>query len=168
MRCKHCNIDLASDVKTCPLCGSAAENEAVVLQDLHDAPYPSYENVTHEKVKAKKPNPHVLRVALILSALFVLLGEGTLWTVVTPFLLVNTAIIYLILGLREKGSLLHAAVSLVISGGFQVLYFLHALLHHMSLAQILFSITITLVALVVLYLKYPERFEAQMEAAFHL
>ncbi len=119
-------------------------------------------------MKAKKPNPHVLRVALILSALFVLLGESTLWTVVTPFLLVNTAIIYLILGLRAKGSLLHAAVSLVISGGFQVLYFLHALLHRMSLAQILFSITITLVALVVLYLKYPERFEAQMEAAFHL
>ena len=168
MRCTHCNIDLASDVKTCPLCGSEAADEAPVLTELHDAPYPSYENVAPEKVKAKTPNPHVLRVALILSAVFVLLGESTLWTVVTPFLLVNTAIVYLIFGLREKGSLLHAAVSLIISFAFQALFFLHALLHRMSLAQILFSITVTLVALVVLYFKYPERFEAQMEATFHL
>lgn len=168
MRCTHCNIDLASDVKTCPLCGAPAADAAAVLTDLHDAPYPSYENVVHEKVKAKTPNPHVLRVALILSAVFVLLGESTLWTVVTPFLLVNTAIVYLIFGLREKGSLLHAAVSLIISFAFQALFFLHALLHHMSLSQILFSITVTLVALVVLYFKYPERFEAQMEATFHL
>ena len=168
MRCRHCNIDLASDVKICPLCGSEASADPNVLQDLHDAPYPDYQNVKHEKVRTKKPNPHFLRVALILSALFVLLGESNLWTVVTPFLLFNTAILYLCFGFKEKGTLLHAAVALVTSFLFQMLFFLHALLHRMSLTQILFTITITLVALLVLYFKYPERVEAQMEATFHL
>ena len=168
MRCTHCKIDLASDVKTCPLCGSEAADEPAVLTELHDAPYPSYDHVVHTKQKGKRPNPHFLRVALILSAVFVMLGESSLWRVGAPFLLVNTAILYMIFGLKEKGSLMHASVSLVISFAFQMLFFLFALVHRMSLAQILFSMTVTLVMFLVLYFKFPERVEAQMEATFHL
>ena len=45
---------------------------------------------------------------------------------------------------------------------------LHALIHHMTLSYILFTIVITTVALLILSFKYPERVEAQMEATFHL
>lgn len=168
MRCSKCQIDIAAQAKRCPLCGAPASEEPSVLAELHDAPYPSYDHVVHAKPKGKRPNPHFLRVALILSAVFVILGESSLWRIGAPFLLVNTAILYMIFGLREKGSLMHAAVSLVISFAVQLLFFLFALFHHMSLAQILFSITVTLVMFLVLYFKFPERVEAQMEATFHL
>ena len=168
MRCAQCNIDLGESVKICPLCGAETIDEPANLPELHEAPYPSYENITREKYKGKKPNPHWLRVGLVIGALSVLLGESNLWTVVTPVCLTAVAVIYLICGLKEKGALMHAAVALVTSFLFQVLFFLHALIHHMTLAYILITIVVTLVALLILYFKYPERVEAQMEATFHI
>ena len=168
MRCNHCNIDLASDAKTCPLCGMTASDDANVLTDLHDAPYPSYENVVPEKVQKKKPNPHWLRAGLIISAVCMLTGQGDLWTKLSPFCLIAVAIIYLCYGLKEKGTLMHASVALVTSFLVQVVYFLYALIYHLTLQQILFSMIVTLVMLLILYLKYPERVEAQMAATFHI
>ena len=168
MRCTACNIDLGESVKVCPLCGAQATDEPASLPELHEAPYPSYDNIIREKRKGKKPNPHWLRVGLIVSALCVLLGESNLWTVVAPFCLTAVAVIYLIYGLKEKGTLMHAAVALVTSFLFQVLFFLHAAIHRMTLSYILFTLVITIVALLILYFTYPERVEAQMEATFHI
>ncbi len=168
MRCTQCNIDLGENVKLCPLCGAETTDEPARLPELHEAPYPSYDNIVREKYKGKKPNPHWLRVGLVISALSVLLGESNLWTGVTPVCLTAIAVIYLIYGLKEQGTLMHAAVALVTSFLFQMLFFLHAVIHHMTLAYILFTIAITIVALLVLYFKYPERVEAQMEATFHI
>ena len=168
MRCPACNIDLGESVRICPLCGAEAADEAPALPEIHEAPYPSYEAVTYRKPRAKRPTPHFLRIGLILSALFLLLGESNLWTVVTPVCLSAVAVFYFCFGLREKGSLMHAAVSLLAGLAVQMLFFLWALLHHMSLPPILFTMTVTAVLLAVLYLKHPERVEAQMEATFHL
>ena len=168
MRCPQCKIDLGKSVRVCPLCGADAVNEAPALPELHEAPYPSYENVTHEKVRTKKPNPGWLRAGLIIAAVCLLLGQSNLWTVVAPACLIAVAVIYVIYGLREQGTLMHASVALVTSFLVQAVFFLHALLHHMSLAQILFSMTMTIVAILILYFKFPARVEAQMEATFHL
>ena len=168
MRCTQCNIDLGGNIKVCPLCGAETSDDAAVLPELHAAPYPPYQNIIREKYKSKKPNPHWLRVGLVISALSVLLGESNLWTVVTPVCLSAVAVIYLIYGLKENGTLLHAAVALVTSFLFQMLFFLHAVIHHMTLSYILFTIVVTIVALLILYFKYPERVEAQMSATFHI
>ncbi|MBQ4365061.1 MAG: hypothetical protein II804_02235 [Clostridia bacterium] len=168
MRCPQCCIDLGESVRVCPLCGAEAVDDPAALPELHEAPYPAYSNVTPLKVRAKKPHPGWLRAGLIIAALSVLLGQSNLWTVVTPFCLVAVAVGYFCYGFKEKGDLMHSAVTLVTSLAFQLLFFLHALLHHMSLAQILLSMTVTAVFLAILYLKFPERVEAQMEATFHL
>ena len=169
MRCTACNIDLGESVKVCPLCGAQTTDEPASLPELHEAPYPDYSNVTPKKIKAKKPNPGWLRAGLIIAAVCALLGQSNLWTVVAPLCLIAVAAGYFCYGLcREKGTLMHSAVALLISLAFQLLFFLHALLRHMSLAQILLSMTVTAVLLAILYLKFPERVEAQMEAAFHL
>ncbi len=168
MRCPQCKIDLGESVRVCPLCGAEGVDEAPALPELHEAPYPDYTNVKPKKVRAKKPNPGWLRAGLIVAALSVLLGQSNLWTAVTPVCLVAVAVGYFCYGFKEKGDLMHAAVALLTSLAFQMLFFLHALLHCMSLAQILLSMTVTAVFLAILYLKFPERVEAQMEATFHL
>lgn len=168
MRCPQCSIDLGESVRVCPLCGAEAVEELAALPELHEAPYPDYTNVKPKKIKAKKPHPGWLRAGLIIAALSALLGQSNLWTVVTPVCLVAVAVGYFCYGFREKGSLMHSAVALVTSLAFQLLYFLWALIHRMSLPQILFSITVTAVFLAILYLRFPERVEAQMEATFHL
>ena len=123
MRCSQCNIDLGESVKVCPLCGAQTTKDEPALPELHEAPYPTYENISRPKRRGKKPNPHWLRVGLIISALSALLGESNLWTVVTPVCLIAVAVIYLIYGLKEKGTLMHAAVALVTSLLFQCLFF---------------------------------------------
>ena len=168
MRCPQCNVDLGESVRLCPLCGAEAVDEAPALPELHEAPYPDYTNVTPQKTKSKKPGPGWLRAGLIIAALSVLIGQSNLWTVVTPVCLIAVAVGYFCYGLKETGTLLHSAVALVTSLAFQLLYFLWALIHHMSLPQILLSMTVTAVFLAILYLKFPERVEAQMEATFHL
>lgn len=168
MRCPQCCIDLGESVRVCPLCGAEAVDEAPALPELHEAPYPDYTNVTPQKTKSKKPGPGWLRAGLIIAALSALLGQSNLWTVVTPVCLIAVAVGYFCYGLQEKGTLLHSAVALVTSLAWQLLFFLLALLRHMSLAQILLSMAVTAVLLAILYLKFPERVEAQMEATFHL
>lgn len=168
MRCLQCNIDLGESVRVCPLCGAEAADEAPALPELQEAPYPDYSGVTPKKRRRKKPNPGWLRAGLIIAALSVLLGQSNLWTVVTPVCLCAVAVGYFCYGFKEKGALMHTAVSLVTSLAFQFLFFLWALIHRMSLPQILLSMTVTAVCLAILYLKFPERVEAQMEATFHL
>ena len=168
MRCNQCNVDLGESVSVCPLCGAEAVEEAPVLPELHEAPYPDYTNVTPQKRRRKKPGPGWLRAGLILSALCLLLGQSNLWTVVTPVCLIAVTVGYFCYGLKEKGSLMHSSVALLVSLLVQLLFFLWALAHRMSLPQILLSMTVTAVLLAILYLKFPERVEAQMEATFHL
>ena len=168
MRCPQCKIDLGESVRICPLCGAEAVDEAPALPELHEAPYPDYSNVAPRKPRGKKPAPGWMRAGLILAAISVLLGQSNLWTVVTPVCLIAAAVGYFCYGCREKGALMHSAVTLLASFAFQLLYFLWALIHHMSLPQILLSMTVTVVLLAILYLKFPERVEAQREATFHL
>lgn len=40
MRCRECNIDVAENVTRCPLCGAKVFDDAPLLPELGDIPYP--------------------------------------------------------------------------------------------------------------------------------
>ena len=168
MRCSNCNVDLAEDCKTCPLCGAPAVKEPPMLEGMTQAGYPTPTQASKRKEKRALPNKWVLRVAAVLCLALCFTKNMALFSLVGPMILLGVAIYHFVCGLLEKGHLLHSAVALIAQVGVEVLLILvHLILRH-NFNTTLFLGVVTIALTVCLYAIKPEQFVAQMKALLRM
>lgn len=174
MRCKNCNVDLGESYERCPLCGEKASDEAAVLEGFETAEYPEYDEKTayiKPKISCAFPQKYLLRAVLPLCGVFgviALFGAKPLWNVGVPLLFAATSAAYFVVGLFEKGRLLHSMVSLLstlLSAG---VFTLIALIAKSGVTAMLDSLALCLGFFLLLWIIKPQRATAQMKALFVL
>lgn len=174
MRCRECNIDLGERYTKCPLCGSEASQDEVILTGIAQAPYPEYDRKLLQKKKNFKcdfPQKFVLRAAVILCiplGLLSLYGHSILWTGIVPVLMSASAIFYYISGIIEKSRLLHSAVGLISTAAVLLGLVLISLIAGTRISGLLFSLAGSVLLLLLLFAIKPKNMRSQMKALFKL
>ncbi|MDD6021187.1 MAG: hypothetical protein ACI4GA_02110 [Acutalibacteraceae bacterium] len=174
MRCNECNVDLGEEYTKCPLCGADAVADEPKLKGLKTAEYPKYsKELLSEKPKYKQtfPEKHVFRICFCVCVAFgvaAIFSFKPLWNFGVPALMAASSLFYFISGLKEKGRLLHSALSLLSSAAALVLFTAAAAISGTGLKYMLLALAFSVLLFVVLAIARPERMKEQLKAAFSL
>ena len=179
MRCLECNVDLGENVKTCPLCGSKAADEAPVLEGMHVAEYPEYGELRPLKYYIKKNDVYfgkymmwaILGIAVAVLIVSACLDALTLavYTILPVFFAVS-AVVYFVTSLTSEKNGVKSAIYLIALAVFDLIIVAVGYIVTKEVGTVYYALgsaLVSLLGLMILAGKYPKETDAELGGRFH-
>ncbi len=185
MRCNKCNVDLGEEYTKCPLCGATASPDEPKLKGIKTAEYPKYDkSLSNEKIEYHTtfPQKYVYRicaglcitVSLFSAIAFKFLWANGyfpynfIWSYGVPTVMTISSLFYFFYAFKEKGRLLHSALSLIATTATLLIFGIIAFISHTGVQTMLIALAVSIVLFVILLICKPERVKEQLKATFKL
>lgn len=179
MRCNKCNVDLAENVKVCPLCGSNAADEEPVLKNIKTAEYPKYGELRPLKYYIQKNDVYfgkwLMAGIVVLSAILIIISVvfnffNTVLYAVLPIIYAAASVVYFISSIKEKENHAKGAIYFIMLAVFDGIIALIGYITTRGIGQgfyALGSAVIALLTLMILSGKYPQEIDNELAGRFH-
>lgn len=179
MRCTECNVDLSENVKSCPLCGKKASDEAPVIEGLRTAEYPEYGELRPLKYYIKKNDVYfgkymmwallLVVPALLLSAVHFDFLDLAAYTIL-PAIFAASAVVYFVSSLISKKNGVKSAIYLIALAVFSLIIVAAGYIITRETGTVFYALgsaLVSLLGLMILSGKYPKEMDAELGGRFH-